>query len=145
MTLPASGPLTRSQIRTEFGLSAASRWPTDFFGLGGAPGARPLKWSDFYGRSNLPAVPVFNPAPGTVDGGPGDFTITADRAVIWTFSSTGHAIGFDGTTGETATELTMNMGVNNTFVVWSSTVTVHATYGGVTYNWTVHMTDTGLN
>lgn len=145
MTLPATGPLTRTQIRTEFGLPSTARWPTDYLGLYGLPTARPLKFSDFHGKSNLPPVPVFNPAPGTVSGGPGAYTINADRPVIWTFSYVGHAVSFDRTNGETGAEITMNMGVNNTFTVWTSTVTVTATFNSITYTWTVDMSDPGLN
>lgn len=145
MTLPATGPLTRSQIKTEFGLGAGARWPTDFFGLGGVPAARPLKFSDFHGKSSLPADPVFNPAPGEVSNQGGAFTIYADRNVVWTYTYSGHATSFDIVSGQTAASITMNMGVNNTFSVWSATVNLHATYNGVTYDWIVDLSDTGLN
>jgi hypothetical protein len=146
MTLPASGNMTRSQIRTEFGLSAASRWPTDFFGLGGAPGARPLKWSDFHGRSHLPAAPVFDLAPGTYDyGDPGNWGVNADRPLVWTWSSSGHAVSGSVSSGGTASSISFTFGTNNTFSVWSATVNLSTTYNGVTYSWTVNMTNTGIN
>lgn len=55
MTLPASGVITWEDICAEFALNAASAvFPTDFYGLGGAPASGILGFQDFYGRSNSP-------------------------------------------------------------------------------------------
>src|SRR5690349_9191535 len=53
MTLPASGLISLAQIIAEFGLAATAKFPSDFYGLGGAPAAGTLKFSDFYGRSGF--------------------------------------------------------------------------------------------
>lgn len=146
MTLPASGPLTRTQIRTEFGLASTAIWPNDYFGLGGAPSARPLKFSDFHGRSGFNPATNFSQPPGTYNISAAPFTImSANPAVVWTFSYTGHTVDFNISSGDASGQITMDMGTNNTFSVWSATVTVTGTYAGVDYHWTVNMTDTGLN
>jgi len=51
MTLPASGPISLTQIAAEFGLPANSAFPAAFYGKGGAPASGPLSFADFYGRS----------------------------------------------------------------------------------------------
>jgi hypothetical protein len=52
MTLPASGVISWEDICAEFSLDASTAiFPTNFYGLGGAPASGVLKFSDFYGRS----------------------------------------------------------------------------------------------
>lgn len=150
MTLPGSGPLTRTQIRTEFGLASSAIWPDDYFGKGGAPSARPLKYSDFHGRSS---APIFDFAPGDYTGdtsgtwtdnlGPSEagITIHSNIVVPWTYTITGTGLSSTSyspaPSGASASSFSVFMG-NSTTTAKSIDVTVSCTYNGVTYNWAFH-------
>ena len=101
MTLPASGLISLSQIRTEFSLPANALFPGAFYGKGGAPAAGTLKFSDFYGRSASAAtVSAITPATqslGNTTAGqtfsPSTLTVTGAASVTYTWSFVGSSGG----------------------------------------------------
>lgn len=154
MTLPATGNLTRSQIKTEFGLGTAAVWPTDFLGKGGAPAARPLKWSDFHGLSAVSGA-SFTPAAGATynsydsyDPDAGDYqTIVCTSSVVWNWVKVSGSSLLSSTVpnGTAATSITFNLPAATTTASRTATVNLSCTVGGTTYTWVLvlHATGTG--
>lgn len=148
MTIPATGPISRSMIENEFGLASTSIWPNDFFGKGGAPAARPLKFSDFHGLSG---GSPFTPAPGSYSSmdasgeGIGDyFQITCTSPVSWAWTKTGATAGTaDEVSGTTNTEITLQLPAASTTTTRIASFVVSTVLGGVTYNWSVSLEATG--
>lgn len=157
MPLPGSGPLTRSQIRTEFGLSGTSVWPTDFLGKGGAPSARPLKFSDFHGLSNISSL--FDLAPGNYVYDNADLVeavINCSQSVVWTWSgpsggdtSVAPNSGTSAVTWQADVQATDVHDIHtlpsydDTFQDNRALYSVSCIVAGTTYNWTFDMTARG--
>lgn len=151
MTLPATGNLTRSQIKAEFGLGTAAVWPGDYLGLGGAPTARPLKWSDFHGLSSVSGA-SFLPAAGNTynsydSGSTGDYqVVTCNIAVVWNWVKVSGPASLSSTVanGGTATSIQFDLpypGLSDK----TATINLSCTVGGTTYSWVLvlHASATG--
>lgn len=52
MTIKASGPLSFSELQTEYGTTGPIKMST-YYGKTGIPASGTIKMSDFYGKSNL--------------------------------------------------------------------------------------------
>jgi hypothetical protein len=149
MTLPASGTITWSQICTEFSLNPVTAvWPTNFYGLGGAPGSGNLSFADFYGRS---AGGTYTPVPGTYSyadngtttGGSGSgVTVTSVAgSVAWTWSATGSAsLSGSISSGSSAASIAFNLPAAAGSGTRTAAVTL--TQGG--NSWTLNLTSHGL-
>jgi hypothetical protein len=141
MTLPTSPPISITQINAEFGIAVGAVWPAAYYGKGGAPSSGALSFADFLGRSS---GAIYTPAPGSyqdVETGHAEFTISADRAVTWTWSRTtgtsGTVTDQNGTTftsGGTATSLTF--GINGTTSI-TRAATFSVQSGGK--SWTIYV------
>jgi hypothetical protein len=152
MTLPASGTITYAQICAEFGLAIGSVFPTAFYGKGGAPSSGALSFSDFYGRSGQSAA-TYTPVAGTYNydnGGPGggtlSKTITASRAVTWTFTITGTnsgSVSSNVASGNSAASITFTMTAAATSATRTATVTLTANDGVANQSWTLNLTTYG--
>lgn len=105
MTLPSSGSISLADIASEFNLSTPIHFPSDCYGLGGAPASGSLTIpSDFYGRSGftLSRVPTGNIlAVGINKGASCIVTSTISTTFTWTLTSgfaTYTAVGTDSST-----------------------------------------------
>lgn len=148
MTLPASGTITWGQICTEFSLNPVTAvWPTNFYGLGGAPAAGNLGFADFYGRSA--AAGSFTPVPGTytywdngqIGGGAGGSALITSigGSVAWSYSISGFAATPSISSGSSAASISFNVPAG----VSLRTSTITLTQGANTWNLTVKASGSG--
>lgn len=150
MTLPAAPPMTMAQMAAEFGLGVGCVFPRDFYGKGGAPAAGALSFSDFLGRSAV----TFDTAPGAYSSGGTDsaeFSITCSVPAVWTWTkSAGPNAGATPASGGTAAtwdgtcSSIPGFRFSDPTQPNSTSFTVHATVGGVTYGpWTIDLSCDG--
>lgn len=143
MTLPGSGALSLNDIIAEFGLASDATFPTEFYGLGGAPSSGALSFSDFYGRSNV----IFTPDGGSVGAsglGGASYTLTCNKTATWTFTYTGSPNGssnpLSGGAGTSIIFTIFTDGSTTESGVWHVT----GVSGNVTRTFTVSLTANGV-
>lgn len=133
MTLPASGPMSISMMAAEFGVALPCVFPRDFYGKPGIPASGPLKFSDFYGKSNV----VFTPNGGEVyDYGSTSASVilVCNQSAIWTYTGGGGTVSrASGTAGNSITFSVSSPA----FSYRSANYAVSATAMGVTRSFTV--------
>lgn len=156
MTLQSSGAISLANVNTELGRSSTatiSLGETAVRNLAGvSTGAIAL--SNLYGKSALTAA-TYTPNGGTSgspaevygDGGPNaNASISASRAVTWTYTRTSGSFGAANvTSGSSASSITFSINGNNTFEVRTSVWSVSANDGISTKYWTVTVTNSGIN
>lgn len=137
MTLPASFPLSVSQIQTEYGLTLPVSLRA-FIGQPGYPSSGPISMSDFLGKSATAALSVFiSGAPSGSRSGTGSVTTSAATA-----SATGGVPGYTyAWTYVSGTAFTIDSPASAT-TTFTQTVTAGSTINAV-YRCTV--TDSALN
>lgn len=143
-----------SDVNTELGRSSTasiSLGETAVRTLAGiASGA--ISMNDLRGKSN---AATYTPSGGTSGsptavfqtGGPNSSTtITASRAVTWTYTRTSGSFGSANvTSGSSASSITFSITGNNTFNIRTSVWSVSANDGSTTKYWTVTVENTGIN
>ena len=154
MTLPASGTITFNNVNVELGVSGTTTRSLNDSAvrtLAAVPSGA-ISMSNLHGKSAYTA-PVWNYAAGTHNpsaAGSVSVTVTSTKTVTWTYSTSGDTgyLSISIGSGASATSLDMTLvtrpdfDVPDLFYTTFATVTLSATDGTTTRNWTFNLTAT---
>lgn len=141
MTLPASGPLTISQIAAEFGVALPCVFPDDFYGKPGVPNSGALSISQFYSLSNA----TFTPDGGALSDEGSAFAsvqLNCTAAAVWTYAGGGGGSFVSLASGSADTSIVFSLS-NFTQSELTAAWTVTGTAGNVSRSFMVSLLTTG--